>query len=54
MSWFVLLTRKSPIDYLKQQIWDTLEVSHEGVNQVKESKVNILIHQYELFRMIVH
>ena len=33
------------------EIWHTLEVTHEGTNKVKESKVNILIHDFELFRM---
>ena len=34
-----------------KEIWDTLEVTHEGTNQVKQSKVNMLIHTYEIFRM---
>ncbi|XP_038989467.1 uncharacterized protein LOC120113034, partial [Phoenix dactylifera] len=34
-----------------KKIWDRLEVTHEGTNQVKESKVNILVHKYELFKM---
>ena len=29
----------------------TLEVTHEGTSRVKESKINILVHSYELFRM---
>ena len=32
-------------------IWRTLEVTHEGTSWVKESKFNILVHSYELFRM---
>ena len=32
-------------------IWRTLEVTHEDTSQVKESKINILVHSYELFRM---
>ena len=28
-----------------------LEVTHEGTNQVKESKINMLVHKYELFKM---
>ena len=27
-----------------KEIWDRLEVTHEGTNQVKETKINILIH----------
>ena len=32
-------------------IWHTLEVTHEGTSRVKESKINLLVHSYELFRM---
>ncbi|GAV90909.1 UBN2 domain-containing protein, partial [Cephalotus follicularis] len=28
-----------------------LEVTYEGTNQVKESKISILVHEYELFVM---
>ena len=28
-----------------------LEITHEGTNQVKESKINLLVHSYELFFM---
>ena len=31
--------------------WHTLEVTHEGTSRVKESKINFLVHIYELFRM---
>ena len=34
-----------------KKIWDTLEVTHEGTNQVKQSKVNMLVHTYEMFKM---
>ena len=34
---------------LVKKIWDRLEVIHEGTNQVKESKINILVQKYELF-----
>ena len=30
-------------------IWHTLEVTHEGTSRVKESKINLLIHSFELF-----
>ena len=26
-----------------------LEITHEGTNQVKESKINLIVHSYELF-----
>ena len=32
-------------------IWRTLEVTHKGTSRVKESKINILVHSYELFRI---
>ena len=32
-------------------IWHTLEVSHKSINRVKESKINLLVHSFELFRM---
>lgn len=35
-----------------KEIWDKLEVTHEGTNQVKESKINMLVHKYELFKMM--
>ncbi|KAB1223953.1 hypothetical protein CJ030_MR2G026934 [Morella rubra] len=34
-----------------KQIWDKLQVAHEGTNQVKESKISMLVHSYELFKM---
>ena len=34
-----------------KEIWDRLEVTHEGTIQVKETKINMLVHKYELFRM---
>lgn len=34
-----------------KEIWDTLEVTHKCTNQVKESKVNIIVHKYYLFNL---
>ena len=34
-----------------KEIWATLEVIHEKSNQVKESKINMPVHKYELFKM---
>ena len=34
-----------------KEIWKLLEITHEGTNQVKESKINLLVHSYELFFM---
>ena len=33
------------------KIWHTLEITHEGTSRVKESKINLLMHDFELFRM---
>ena len=32
-------------------MWDTLQVTHEGTIDVKRSRINTLTHEYELFRM---
>ena len=34
-----------------KEIWDTLIDAHEGTSQVMETKINILMHQYEMFKM---
>ncbi|WKA01419.1 hypothetical protein VitviT2T_019701 [Vitis vinifera] len=34
-----------------KEIWRLLEITHEETNQVKESKINLLVHNYELFSM---
>ncbi|XP_028105171.1 uncharacterized protein LOC114304192 [Camellia sinensis] len=34
-----------------KEIWDKLVVTHEGTTQVKESRVSLLVHNYELFKM---
>ena len=34
---------------LAKEIWKLLEITHEGTNQVKEFRINILVHDYELF-----
>ncbi|GKU96375.1 hypothetical protein SLEP1_g9616 [Rubroshorea leprosula] len=36
---------------IAKEIWDMLETTHEGNNQVKESKINRFIHMYKLFKM---
>ena len=36
---------------MAKEIWRLLENTHEGTNQVKESTINILVHDYELFSM---
>ena len=32
-----------------KEIWDKLEIAHESTNQVKESKISMLVHSYKLF-----
>ncbi|KAE8693144.1 hypothetical protein F3Y22_tig00110819pilonHSYRG00446 [Hibiscus syriacus] len=34
-----------------KEIWDKLQVTHEGTDEVKKSKISILTHSYENFRM---
>lgn len=34
-----------------KEIWGLYEVTHEGTSQVKESKISLLIHKYEVFNM---
>ena len=34
-----------------KEIWRLLEVTHEATSQVKESKINLLVHSHELFFM---
>ncbi|XP_077250519.1 uncharacterized protein LOC143889967 [Tasmannia lanceolata] len=34
-----------------KEMWDTLEVTHEGTNQVKKTKINLLLSDLESFRM---
>ncbi len=31
-----------------KEIWDKLEATYEGSNQVEESKMNMLVHKYKL------
>ena len=34
-----------------KEMWDTLQVTHEGTTDVKRSRINTLTHECELFRM---
>ncbi|GAV67067.1 UBN2 domain-containing protein, partial [Cephalotus follicularis] len=34
-----------------KEMWDRLEVTYEGTNQVKEAKISMLVHDYEMFSM---
>ncbi|GAV80652.1 zf-CCHC domain-containing protein/DUF4219 domain-containing protein/UBN2 domain-containing protein, partial [Cephalotus follicularis] len=36
---------------LAKDMWDRLEVTYEGTNQLKEAKINMLVHEYEMFTM---
>ena len=37
-----------------KEICDKLEVTHERTNQVKESKISMLVHKYELFKIKIN
>jgi len=34
-----------------KEIWNALQVAHEGTNQVKQSRIELLVRKYELFEM---
>ena len=34
-----------------KKIWDKLKVTYKGTSRVKESKINLLVTQYEVFKM---
>jgi hypothetical protein len=34
-----------------KEIWETLQVTHEGTNEVKRARLNTLLREYELFSM---
>ncbi|XP_070023388.1 uncharacterized protein [Nicotiana sylvestris] len=34
-----------------KEMWDKLEVTYEGTSKVKETHINMLVHDYELFQM---
>ena len=40
-------------DFVKE-IWDRLQTLHEGIDQVKETKISILVHQHEMFKILDH
>ena len=37
-----------------KQIWDRLQVLHERTDHVKKTKISMLVHQYEMFKMLEH
>ena len=44
--------RKSEYDKIisrgfAKEIWDRLQVLHEGIDQVKGTKISMLVHEYE-------
>ncbi|KAK2972446.1 hypothetical protein RJ640_003872 [Escallonia rubra] len=43
--------RVSACETSAQQMWKLLEVTHEGTNQVKETKINMLVQRYETFKI---
>ncbi|GAV85750.1 LOW QUALITY PROTEIN: UBN2 domain-containing protein, partial [Cephalotus follicularis] len=34
-----------------KEMWDRHEITYEGTNQVKDAKISMLVHDYELFSM---
>ncbi|XP_070014123.1 uncharacterized protein [Nicotiana sylvestris] len=54
----ILVCRIGPDEYniistcdSAKEIWETLQTAHEGTTQVKQSKIEMLTIEYELFRM---
>jgi len=43
-------TRISECESAKE-IWNALQIAHEGTNQVKQSRIELLIRKYELVEM---
>jgi len=43
-------TRISKCEYVKE-IWNALRVAYKGTNQVKQSRIELLLRKYELFEM---
>ncbi|XP_075087777.1 uncharacterized protein LOC142169772 [Nicotiana tabacum] len=42
--------RISACQFVKE-IWEALQIAHEGITKVKQSKIDMLTTEYELFRM---
>lgn len=38
--------------YLTKEMWDVLEVTHEGTEKVRRERKNALIQEYEMCRML--
>ena len=43
-------TRISECESAKE-VWNALQIAHEGTNQVKQSKIELLVRKYELLEM---
>ncbi|VFQ89717.1 unnamed protein product [Cuscuta campestris] len=57
----ILYCAVNPNDYRKisccstaKEMWDKLEVTYEGTDQVREAKIDFLTQEYEMFRMKDH
>ena len=37
-----------------KEIWHRLQTLHEGTDQVKETKISILVHRYKMFKILDH
>ena len=35
-----------------KEIYGRLEIIHESTNQVKQTKINMLVHKYEIFKIL--
>ncbi|XP_070045677.1 uncharacterized protein [Nicotiana tomentosiformis] len=47
----ISVTQLISVCQLEKEIWEALQTAHEGTTQVKQSKIDMLTTEYELFRM---
>ena len=47
------MTRLFHIDSAKE-IWGRLQILQKGIDQVNETKISMLVHQYEMSKMLEH
>ncbi|XP_070008152.1 uncharacterized protein LOC142165157 [Nicotiana tabacum] len=43
--------KKSPSCKTAKEMWYKLKATHEGTNKVKETRINLLVHEHELFQI---
>jgi len=46
-----MLTNTTVFEHVNHLIWDKLVVKYKGMSQVTETKINMFVYQFELFKM---